>query len=50
VVAQYWDVLFFGNAPSVLRQAVHWQVRAFDCRNRLEVLFANMVGGTSLTL
>jgi hypothetical protein len=41
----------FGNLPGVLRQLVRWCLGAFDCRTRLEVeLFANVVGGASLTL
>jgi hypothetical protein len=43
--------VIFGNAPGMLRQVVHWCVRAFACRTRLEVgLLANMVGGALLTL
>jgi hypothetical protein len=43
--------VIFGNVPGVLRQVVHWCVRAFACRTCLEVaLLPNMVGGALLTL
>ncbi len=41
----------FGNTPGVLCRVVHWWVRAFACRIRLEVgLLAHVAGGAALTL
>jgi hypothetical protein len=42
--------VIFGNVPGMLRQVVHWCVRAFACRTHLDLgLLADMVGGALLT-